>query len=285
MTFSETFGLALGTSQTGLTLKAALVGTDGVIDTTKRDITAGFTESGSGNYQWVYASFADGFRGSVVFYTGSLGVAADFTGVAVKASAAAGLVPTEIASAGATATRTELATELARIDVATSTRSSHSANDVRDSVLSRVLSGNYEVAGTVGKILQTILSKTNLLGSGNVTVGAPVADDGSIPIIYQGDDYAGSRKLTFTFNSSGFSITGASSRFEAEPTEGSSFAATGSMTDNGDGTATASIAITSAQSALLETGPVKWSALNITSAGLRETVAEGSSPLARRKHV
>lgn len=190
----------------------------------------------------------------------------------------------EIASAGATATRTELATELARIDVATSTRSSHSANDVRDSVLSRVLSGNYEVAGTVGKILQTILSKTNLLGSGNVTVGAPVADDGSIPIIYQGDDYAGSRKLSFTFNSSGFAVDNATSMFEAEPTQGSSFAAVGTMTDNGNGTATASIPITSAQSALLETGPVKWSALNITSGGLRETVAKGSSPLERRKH-
>jgi hypothetical protein len=130
VTYAETFALALGTSQTGLTLKAALVGTDGVIDAAKRDIATGFTEHGLGNYQWVYGGFADGFRGSVVFYVGTLGAATDFSGVAVKASAAAGLVPAEIAESGAIATR--------------------------DAILNRILSGNHDDTNTVGKILQII---------------------------------------------------------------------------------------------------------------------------------
>lgn len=127
-------------------------------------------------------------------------------------------------------------------------------------------------------------AKTRLLGSGNATVAAPVADNGAIPVIYQGDDYSGSRVLSFTFNSSGYDITSATARFEAEPTQGSSFAATGTIADNGDGTATAAITITNAQSVLLETGPVYWSALNITSAGLRQTITTGDSPLETKKH-
>lgn len=146
------------------------------------------------------------------------------------------------------------------------------------------LGGGAGTATNTKHSTQAIGAKTGLLGTGEVTVGAPVADNGSIPIIYQGDDYAAGRALTFTFTSSGFNVTNATSRFEAEPTQGSSFEATGTMTDNGDGTATASIPITSAQSELLETGPVAWSALNITQAGLRETVKKGSSPLERRKH-
>ena len=157
--------------------------------------------------------------------------------------------------------------------------------DIRDAILNRVLAGNHDTAGTVGKIIQAIAAKTGLLGTGSVTVGAPVADNGSIAILYQGDDYAGSRALTFTFNSSGFDLsTGATSLFEAEPVQGCSFAAAGTMVDNEDGTATATISITSDQSDLLETGPVSWSALNITAAGLRETVTKGRSPLERRKH-
>lgn len=129
-------------------------------------------------------------------------------------------------------------------------------------------------------------AKTRLLGSGNATSSAPVADNGTIPVIYQGDDYSGNRALSFTFNSAGFTVAeGSTSRFEAEPTQGKSFGANGTLANNGDGTATATISVTSAQSQMLINGPIDWSTLVITPTGGRETVNSGNSPLERRKHV
>lgn len=132
--------------------------------------------------------------------------------------------------------------------------------------------------------LLLVKAKTDLLGTGSVTVNSPVASDGTIPKIYQGDDYAGGRAISFTFNSGGFTIASSTSRFEAQPVEGNSFGADGTVTDNGNGTATLSIPISSAQSQLLQTGPVHWSALVITSSGGRQTVTSGKSPLETRKH-
>lgn len=158
--------------------------------------------------------------------------------------------------------------------------------DIRDAILNRVLAGNHDEAGTFGKVIQTIAAKTGLIGTGSATVAAPVTETGTIPAIYQGDDYSSGdgRALGFTFSIGSMTIAGGSSAFEANPVQGCSFAAEGTVADNGDGTATATIPITSAQTDLLVTGPVAWSALFITPTGDRVTVKEGSSPLKRRKH-
>jgi len=70
MSYELVIGLALGSSQTGLTLSAQLVDTDGVNEGAA--VATGFAEIGAGNYLWHYASFADGFRGGVVFSAGGL---------------------------------------------------------------------------------------------------------------------------------------------------------------------------------------------------------------------
>jgi hypothetical protein len=84
MPFTYNATLLLGSSQTGLSLKAGLIDTAGVIHATHRDITAGFVEIGGGMYSWVYSSVPDGYRGSAVYYTGTLGAASSFSGVTLK---------------------------------------------------------------------------------------------------------------------------------------------------------------------------------------------------------
>lgn len=86
MSFAYNAALALGSSQTGLTLNAALMAYDGTIHATIRDVGTGFVEVGAGNYSWYYASAPAGYRGVVVYYTGTLGAATDFSGVTVKAT-------------------------------------------------------------------------------------------------------------------------------------------------------------------------------------------------------
>ena len=90
MPYETTFALALGTGQTGLeaTLRAALIDDDGTIHATIRDISTGFTEIGVGNYHWNYTAFPVGYRGSAVFYVGTVGAGSDFTGVTVKSISA-----------------------------------------------------------------------------------------------------------------------------------------------------------------------------------------------------
>lgn len=87
MAYTYNATLMLGSSQTGLSLKAALIDAAGTIHATLRDITAGFYEVGGGMYSWVTASMPDGYRGTVVFYVGSLGPGAtDFNSVTKKAA-------------------------------------------------------------------------------------------------------------------------------------------------------------------------------------------------------
>lgn len=71
MSYAADFSLNLGSVNAGATLKAAIVGTDG--KTVSHDISTGFTEIGNGSYQWHYATFANGQRGGVVFYSGTYG--------------------------------------------------------------------------------------------------------------------------------------------------------------------------------------------------------------------
>lgn len=65
MAYTLTFSLALGSSQTGLTLSAQLKDTTGA--NVGGAITTGFYEVGLGNYTWTYASIPDAHRGLVVF--------------------------------------------------------------------------------------------------------------------------------------------------------------------------------------------------------------------------
>lgn len=86
MAYTYNAVLLLGSAQTGLsaTLRAALQDTSGTIHATLRDISTGFIEIGGGIYQWSSSSIPDGYRGVVVFYTGTLASATDFTGVTLK---------------------------------------------------------------------------------------------------------------------------------------------------------------------------------------------------------
>lgn len=93
--YTDNYQIPVGT--TGLALKAALSYADGTIHATARDLT-GVVELGAGMYSWTYASHPDGFRGQVVFYTGTLAAAGNFSGVTIKAVAdaspeAAGVLP------------------------------------------------------------------------------------------------------------------------------------------------------------------------------------------------
>ncbi len=67
MAYTLDISLALGTSQTGLTLSAQLVDTAGA--NVGSAVTTGFTEIGLGNYLWHYTQWPDGHRGGVKFST------------------------------------------------------------------------------------------------------------------------------------------------------------------------------------------------------------------------
>lgn len=69
MSFTRTFQISLGSTKAALTLKAQLLDSAGA--TSGSPITSGFTETGVGLYQWTYASFADAFRGNVVYFSGA----------------------------------------------------------------------------------------------------------------------------------------------------------------------------------------------------------------------
>lgn len=58
--------ISLGTSRTGLTLRAQLVDVAGA--NVGSPITTGFTEQDKGNYRWYYAGYADDFIGGVDFF-------------------------------------------------------------------------------------------------------------------------------------------------------------------------------------------------------------------------
>lgn len=68
MAYTLDFALDLGPAKAGLSdLRAQLVDTAG--SNTGSAVTTGFTEIGSGRYLWHYASFPDGHRGGVKFYS------------------------------------------------------------------------------------------------------------------------------------------------------------------------------------------------------------------------
>jgi hypothetical protein len=70
MAYTLDINILLGASQTGLTLKAQLVGPTGV--NVGSEITGAVTEIGGGNYLAHLTAIPDGHRGAVLFYTGTL---------------------------------------------------------------------------------------------------------------------------------------------------------------------------------------------------------------------
>ena len=68
MAYTLSISIVLGSSQTGLTLKAQLVDSAGA--DVGGEVATGYVEIGSGNYLWTHAGFPDAFRGGVKFYTG-----------------------------------------------------------------------------------------------------------------------------------------------------------------------------------------------------------------------
>lgn len=126
MAYRVRIPISLGTNKTGLALKAQLYNSSGV--TVGSEITSGFTERANGDYAFDYASVPDGFVGDVVVYTGTLpggyqGFEAISPANAIPAGplmeASAYTVPPAAATV-ASAVRTNLATELSRLDVAVS---------------------------------------------------------------------------------------------------------------------------------------------------------------------
>jgi len=94
MSYPLSFSLNIGV--TGLTLKAALT-FGGTIDAAYHDIVATFHETGQGNYEFD-ATLDDGAVGQLVFYTGTLGVATDFSGVVIYATTSINPVESETAA-------------------------------------------------------------------------------------------------------------------------------------------------------------------------------------------
>ena len=81
MAYALDFVITLGSSKTGLSLKATLLDTAGSAVVGQTDLSTGFVELLAGTYQWHYAAFPDGHRGAVVFHTGA------FAGTPVKLAA------------------------------------------------------------------------------------------------------------------------------------------------------------------------------------------------------
>jgi len=66
MAYTLNIDLALGSSQTGLTLLAQLVTSAGANQ--GNPVSTGFSEIGEGTYLWTYSLFPNDFRGGVKFY-------------------------------------------------------------------------------------------------------------------------------------------------------------------------------------------------------------------------
>lgn len=89
MSYSLCIPIDHGTA--GLTLLAALTAPDGTPHATVRDLAV--TEIAQGFYQLTTALIPDSYRGTVVIYTDTLGIDADWTGVTI--ASVAGINPQE----------------------------------------------------------------------------------------------------------------------------------------------------------------------------------------------
>jgi hypothetical protein len=67
MAYTLSVSIALGSSRTGLTLRAQLIDTAG--DDSGSEISSGFIEIGNGFYLWTYSGFPEDFRGGCKVYS------------------------------------------------------------------------------------------------------------------------------------------------------------------------------------------------------------------------
>lgn len=82
MAYTLSFSIDIGIA--GLTLKAALFN-QGTIHATFRDNVTTFYADGQGGYQFYTAAIPSGYRGEIVFYTGTIGVGTDFSATTIYA--------------------------------------------------------------------------------------------------------------------------------------------------------------------------------------------------------
>lgn len=239
MAYTLDISLALGSSQTGLTLSAQLVDTTGA--NVGSAVTTGFTEIGAGNYLWHYTAFPDGFRGGVKFSASST----------LKAFVA--INPSDGENSDAKITTRASATDwttakAALLDAAISSRASGS-----DYTQARAL-------------------KLDLLGTGAAYSAGPVASNGDITII-QGDDYmaADSRALLWTL-ATGPSLVGSTITLTVKSYAGATELA---KVGTAPTSTTAQVELTAANTTALAVGSHKFDVQATLATGRILTLARG----------
>jgi hypothetical protein len=130
---------------------------------------------------------------------------------------------------------------------------------------------------TIPATLATIDSCTSVIGSGTVTINAPVADDGGLLYLVIGDDYlaANGRALEWTFDEiAGITASAVSSFGLKNPNDATDLADfTGTVTDLGSGTFKASVEINDPDLVDLAPGYYDWS-LSVVEGGTKITIAQ-----------
>ena len=219
MVFSLITGVPLSTSQTGLTLAAQLIDTAGT--NVGSSVSTGFYEIGQGLYQWYYASYPDGFRGSVVFKSGSTVVAS---------------VPINPQEAEYT-------------DVKASTL---------PALIWNVLTSGLTTVGSVGKLL---VSKLGLIGTGRIDTDGPVTAGGVVKLSIGADYLsAHGNALVWTDTEDVLpDLTGATILFEQGAMSGSTNGVAVVASTNGDGHTVLTAQPTHGKTALLLSGKYNYS--------------------------
>lgn len=136
--------------------------------------------------------------------------------------------------------------------------------------------------------IEEIHLKTQLIGTGVIGQGAPVASDGSIDEIIIGDDYLASngRSFVWTFDAiTGATASGSTARF-AGSFSNQGWSVTGTVTDLTGGRWKISFDLPSARTINLRAGLYAWSAEVITNGGSRvTTIRSGNSTSLVRKYT
>jgi hypothetical protein len=138
--------------------------------------------------------------------------------------------------------------------------------------------------GSLAAALAAVKAKTDTIGAANWTFSSPVNSTGEIEIV-RNDDYSGTAALVATRTAyTGPSLAGGTAEFSLTPktdydagTTGTATVFTGTLAQDGT-TVTATIALTAAQTALLEANPPEdvygyvYQLVGITAGGLRHTL-------------
>lgn len=169
MAYTSSFALDIGTP--GLTLKWALTSA-GTIHATLRDQTSTFYADAAGGYEAVLTTIPDGFRGMVVFYTGTIGVATDFSGVTTYSRGSINPeeientdIKTSAAGGGLDAAGTRAALGLASANLDTQLGDVPTANENADALLARNVAGGSSSGRTVKESLAFLRNKWAVVGT------------------------------------------------------------------------------------------------------------------------